>query len=73
MKRGRVRKASVPRCFVKTDCAPMERGRLSPGVTRSMQIAMADLQLDRLYVVYPGTLRYPLAERMEAVPLAALV
>ena len=45
----------------------------APGVTRSMQIAMADLQLDRLYVVYPGTLRYPLADRMEAVPLAALV
>jgi len=45
----------------------------APGVTRSMQIAMSDLQLDRLYVVYPGTLRYSLAERMEAVPLAALV
>ena len=45
----------------------------APGVTRSMQIAMGDLRLDRLYVVYPGTLRYPLAERMEAVPLAALL
>ncbi len=45
----------------------------APGVTLSMKIAMHDLQLDRLYVVYPGTLRYPLGERMEAVPLAALV
>ena len=45
----------------------------APGVTLSMNIAMHDLQLDRLYVVYPGTLRYPLGERMEAVPLAALV
>jgi uncharacterized protein len=45
----------------------------APGVTASMKIAMRDLQLDRLYVVYPGTLRYPLGERMEAVPLAALV
>ena len=45
----------------------------APGVTRSMQIAMDDLQLDRLYVVYPGALRYPLAEGMEAVPLAALL
>jgi predicted AAA+ superfamily ATPase len=44
----------------------------APGVTRSMQIVMEDLRLDRLYVVYPGTLRYPLADRMEAVPLAAL-
>ena len=38
-----------------------------------MQIAMHDLQLDRLYVVYPGELRYPLTERIEAVPLAALI
>lgn len=45
----------------------------APGVTRSMQIAMHDLQLDRLYVVYPGTLRYALGDRMEAVPLAALL
>ena len=29
----------------------------APGVTRSMQIAMSDLQLDRLHVVYPATLR----------------
>ena len=28
-----------------------------PGVTRSMQIAMSDLQLDRLHVVYQATLR----------------
>lgn len=45
----------------------------APRVTPSMNIAMHDLQLDRLYVVYPGELRYPLADRMEAVPLAALV
>ena len=45
----------------------------APRVTPSMNIAMHDLQLDRLYVVYPGELRYPLAERMEAVPLAALL
>lgn len=45
----------------------------APRVTPSMNIAMHDLRLDRLYVVYPGELRYPLAERMEAVPLAALL
>ncbi len=45
----------------------------APGVTASMKIAMQDLQLHRLYVVYPGTLRYTLASGMEAVPLAALV
>ena len=45
----------------------------APGITASMQIAMHDLQLDRLYVVYPGELRYALTERIEAVPLAALI
>ncbi len=45
----------------------------APGVTPSMKVALHDLQLDRLYVVYPGALRYALADRMEAVPLAALL
>ena len=45
----------------------------APGITASMQIAMHDLQLDRLYVVYPGERRYALTERIEAVPLAALI
>jgi predicted AAA+ superfamily ATPase len=45
----------------------------APGMTTSMKIAMQDLQLDRLYVVYPGEQRYALTERIEAVPLAALI
>lgn len=45
----------------------------APGMTTSMKIAMHDLQLDRLYVVYPGERRYALSERIEAVPLAALI
>ena len=45
----------------------------APGVTPSMKIALHDLRLDRLYVVYPGALRYALADCMEAVPLAALL
>jgi hypothetical protein len=45
----------------------------APRPTPSMAIAMNDLHLDALYVVYPGTQRYALGERMEAVPLAALV
>ncbi|MGE0802906.1 MAG: ATP-binding protein [Lautropia sp.] len=44
-----------------------------PVMTRSMHVALADLKLDALYVVYPGALRYPLADRVEAVPLTALV
>lgn len=34
-----------------------------------MRIAMNDLTLDALYVVYPGSRRDPLAENVEAVPL----
>jgi uncharacterized protein len=45
----------------------------APGVTPSMKIALHDLQLDRLYVVYPGVRRYALANRMEVVPLASLL
>ncbi|MBL8325865.1 MAG: ATP-binding protein [Rubrivivax sp.] len=45
----------------------------APTMTRSMHVALADLALHALYVVYPGTLRYRLGERVEAVPLAALL
>lgn len=45
----------------------------SPKVTPGMRIAMDDLKLDRLYVVYPGHLRYRLADGIEAVPLGALL
>lgn len=45
----------------------------SPAVSTSMRIAMNDLRLDRLYVVYPGQHRHRLADGIEAVPLAALL
>jgi uncharacterized protein len=45
----------------------------APKVTPSMRIAMQDLKLDRLYVVYPGLHRYPMADGIEAVPLGALI
>jgi len=41
----------------------------APRLTPSMRIAQADLELDALYVVYPGDRRYTLADRVEAVPL----
>jgi len=44
----------------------------APGTTRSMHVAMQDLALERLYVVYPGRRRYTLADGIEAVPLTAL-
>jgi predicted AAA+ superfamily ATPase len=45
----------------------------APRLTPSMRIAMRDLRLDALYAVYPGKRRYPLADAVEAVPLAALL
>ena len=45
----------------------------APQLTPSMQIALRDLELDALYVVYPGDRRYSLAQRVEAVPLSALL
>jgi predicted AAA+ superfamily ATPase len=45
----------------------------APRMTHSMHIALDDLKLDRLYVVYPGRTRYGLAEKVEAVPLTALL
>ncbi len=44
----------------------------APQLTPSMRIASADLELDWLYVVYPGERRYSLAPRVEAVPLSAI-
>lgn len=38
-----------------------------------MRIALTDLKLDELYVVYPGEKHYTLARNVEAVPLSELV
>jgi hypothetical protein len=45
----------------------------APTLTPSMRIALNDLKLDRLVVVYPGERRYPLADRVEVIPLVELV
>jgi hypothetical protein len=44
----------------------------APELTPSMSIAMSDLRLERLYVVYPGTRRYSLRHDVEVVPLGAI-
>lgn len=44
-----------------------------PRVTPSIQIALQDLGLERVAVLYPGARRFALADRVEAVPVAALV
>lgn len=45
----------------------------APTMTPSMRVALSDLKLDRLLVIYPGDRRYPLADHVEVVPLAELV
>lgn len=45
----------------------------APTLTPSMRIALADLKLDELHVVYPGQTRYALTRKVEVVPLAQLV
>jgi uncharacterized protein len=40
----------------------------APKLTPSMRIAMADLKLDQLLVVYPGRKGYTLAERIDVIP-----
>lgn len=45
----------------------------APRMTPSIRIALDDLQLERVAVVYPGTLRYPIADHVEAVPMSAIV
>lgn len=44
----------------------------APKLTPSMHIAMSDLRLDSLTVLYPGTKSYPLAENIRVEPLAGL-
>jgi predicted AAA+ superfamily ATPase len=44
----------------------------APRLTASMRIAIDDLQLDYLAVIYPGDRPYLLAEKIMALPLAQL-
>ena len=41
----------------------------APGTTRSMRVALDDLELNHLWVVYPGNEAYPLDERISALPV----
>lgn len=44
----------------------------APRLTPSMRIALDDLRLDHLCVLYPGTRRYQLGPRVNVVPMAEL-
>ena len=45
----------------------------APSLTSSMRIAMADLRLEHLTVLYPGDEPYALAPNVSVVPMASLV
>lgn len=44
----------------------------APGVTRSMRVAIADLRLERLWVVYPGDQEYALDDGITALPVSGV-
>jgi predicted AAA+ superfamily ATPase len=50
------------------ECKRVDAPRLTP----SMRIAMDNLKLERIAVVYPGTRRYALAENIQAVPFQTI-
>lgn len=43
----------------------------APKITASMRVALEDMQLEHLAVIYAGLLRYALDKKDIAVPLAA--
>lgn len=44
----------------------------APRITPSIRIALQDLGIERVAVLYPGSRRFPIAEQVEAVPVAEL-
>lgn len=51
------------------ECKRMDAPRMTP----SMRVALEDLELQRIAVVYPGSRQYPLSDQIEAVPFQKLV
>lgn len=41
----------------------------APTMTKSLHVALADLKLDRAWIVYPGRERYAVHEKVEVLPL----
>lgn len=44
----------------------------APKITKSMRVAIEDLKLDHLYIIYPGTLNFPMSDNITACGLEAL-
>lgn len=41
----------------------------APACTKSMHIVIQDLKLTRLWVIYPGENKYPISDKIDALPL----
>lgn len=54
---------------VGVECKRMDAPRLTP----AMRTALADLELDKLVIVYPGTQPYVLAEKIGVLPLLKVI
>ena len=44
----------------------------APGTTRSMRIALEDLSLEHLWVVYPGRQEYALDDKISVIPVDSI-
>ncbi|MDH4321956.1 MAG: ATP-binding protein [Desulfobulbaceae bacterium] len=55
-------------CLFGIECKRTDTPRMTP----SIRNALEDLGLQQVLVLYPGTKRFPIADRVEAVPLQAL-
>ena len=44
----------------------------SPKITKSMHIALEDLKLDHLYIIFPGKMSFAMNEKITACGLDAL-
>jgi predicted AAA+ superfamily ATPase len=75
LRRSRIAALLGPRQCGKTACEGRRYGfackcQDAPGTSRSMHIALAELRLEHLFVIYPGSKAYPLQEKISVVPLA---
>ncbi|MGA2490521.1 MAG: ATP-binding protein [Anaerolineales bacterium] len=44
----------------------------APRLSLSMRTALEDLELERIFVIYPGELTYPITDRVTALPISTL-
>ena len=44
----------------------------APGTTRAMRVAITDLQLSHLWIVYPGNEAYKLDDKISVLPIDSL-